>query len=427
MQGPSLFDDVPSDDVRPDGPPVLQVSELADGIKACLEKGFADVWVEGEVSDFHRHTSGHCYFTLVDAAAQVRCVLWRHFTPYVFFEPKDGLLVRVHGKVSFYERRGSVQVVARSMRLAGEGALQRAFEKLKAKLAGEGLFEARHKKPLPRFPETLGVVTSGGGAALQDVLSILDRRFAAVRVLVCPVPVQGLGAAEAIAEAVEAFNAVDPGEPLRADLLIVGRGGGSAEDLWAFNEERVARALFASEIPVISAVGHETDVTLADFVADVRAATPSMAAELAVPDGQEVEADVRTLHAYLHERVGGLIREHERRVRQLTGSHAFLQPLDRLRHERRRLDELTRRLHQSAERRLRDDALRLDALQHRLHTLDPMRPLTRGYAWVERDGQAIRSAHALHPSDDVTLRFADGARRARVAGNADKDGRPGEV
>ena len=265
MQGPSLFDDVPSDDlppddVRPSSPPVLGVAELAEGIRACLEREFADVWVEGEISNFHRHRSGHCYFTLVDEAAQVRCVLWRHFTPYVFFEPKDGLLVRVHGKVSFYERRGTAQVVARSMQLAGEGALQRAFEQLKAKLAGEGLFEAQHKKPLPRFPETIGVVTSGSGAALQDVLSILERRFAAVRVLVCPVPVQGLGAAGAIAEAVEAFNAVEPGDPLRADLLIVGRGGGSAEDLWAFSEERVARALFASQIPIISAVGHETDV-----------------------------------------------------------------------------------------------------------------------------------------------------------------------
>ena len=424
MQGPSLFDDVPSDDlppddVRPSDPPVLGVAELAEGIRACLEREFADVWVEGEISNFHRHRSGHCYFTLVDEAAQVRCVLWRHFTPYVFFEPKDGLLVRVHGKVSFYERRGTAQVVARSMQLAGEGALQRAFEQLKAKLAGEGLFEARHKKPLPRFPETIGVVTSGSGAALQDVLSILERRFAAVRVLVCPVPVQGLGAAGAIAEAVEAFNAIKPGDPLRADLLIVGRGGGSAEDLWAFSEERVARALFASQIPIISAVGHETDVALADFVADVRAATPSMAAELAVPDGQEVEADVRALHAFLHERVGGLLREHERRVRQLTSSYAFLQPLDRLRQASGRLDDLTRRLHQGAGRRLRDEAARLGVLQRRLHTLDPMRPLARGYAWVERDGQAVRAAHDLHAGDDVTLRFADGARRARVTDDAD--------
>ena len=422
-QGPSLFDDV--DDARPTARRVLRVSELTGNVKAQLEEAFGDVWVEGEVSSFHRHGSGHCYFTLVDEVAQIRCVLWRHFTPYVFFEPKDGLLVRVHGKLSFYERRGSVQIVARSMQLAGEGALQRAFEALKAKLAGEGLFEAHHKKPLPRFPETIGVVTSGSGAALEDVLSILQRRFALVRVLVCPVPVQGLGAAEAIAEAVEAFNAVGPGEPLRADLLIVGRGGGSAEDLWAFNEERVARALFASKIPVISAVGHETDVALTDFVADVRAATPSMAAELAVPDRWEVEADVRSLYAALHERVSGLIREHEQRIRYLTGSYAFRRPVDRLRHARERLDGLTARLSQSTTYRLRDEARRLDALERRLQTLDPMRPLARGYAWVERDGQAIREAQALGPGDEIMLRFSDGSRRARVEADP-RDGTPSE-
>ena len=409
MQGPSLFDEQNASSHR-----VLRVSDLAGEVKAHLETAFEDVWVEGEVSNFHRHSSGHCYFTLVDAEAQIRCVLWRHFTPYVFFEPKDGMLVRVHGKVSFYERRGSVQIMARSMRLAGEGALQRAFEQMRARLEAEGLFDARHKKPIPRFPETIGVVTSGSGAALQDVLSILERRFACVRVLVYPVPVQGLGAAEAIAEAVEAFNAVERGEPLRADVLIVGRGGGSAEDLWAFNEERLARALFASEIPIISAVGHETDVALTDFVADVRAATPSMAAELAVPDRRDVEADVRGFCAFLQERVGGLIREHQQRVRYLTGSHAFNRPVDRLQRGRERLDDLHRRLGQAVQQHLRSEAQRLDALERRLQALDPMRPLARGYAWVEREGQAIREAGSLQPGDAITLRFADGLRRARI-------------
>ena len=409
MQGPSLFDDQ-----NDPGRRVFRVSDLADDVKAHLETAFEDVWVEGEISNFHRHTSGHCYFTLVDAEAQIRCVLWRHFTPYVFFEPKDGMLVRVHGKVSFYERRGSVQIVARSMQLAGEGALQQAFERMRTRLEGEGLFEARHKKPLPRFPETIGVVTSGSGAALQDVLSILQRRFASVRVLVYPVPVQGLGAAEAIAEAVEAFNGVEVGDPLRVDVLIVGRGGGAAEDLWAFSEERVARAVFASEIPVISAVGHETDVALTDFVADVRAATPSMAAELAVPDGREVEADVRAFCAFLHERVGGLVREHRQRIRYLTRSHAFNRPLDHLQRSRERLADLQRRLGQAAQHRLHSEVQRLGALERRLQTLDPMRPLARGYAWVERDGQAIRKAGDLQPSDAVTLRFADGSRSARI-------------
>ncbi|HMB89444.1 MAG TPA: exodeoxyribonuclease VII large subunit, partial [Rhodothermales bacterium] len=267
----------------PENRTILSVSDLTRGLREVVETQFDNVWVEGELSNFRQYRSGHCYFTLKDDDAQLRCVMWKHFTQYVFFDPQDGMLVRLHGHASVYETRGELQLVTRSMQLAGEGALQKAFEELKQRLEAEGLFAPGHKQSLPPYPESIGIITSGDGAALHDILSVLSRRFPQVRVLVCPVHVQGMGAAEEIAEAITTFNSLPPGDDFRPDVLIVGRGGGSAEDLWAFNEEVVARAMYDAEIPTISAVGHETDYSISDYVADVRAATPSMAAELVVP------------------------------------------------------------------------------------------------------------------------------------------------
>lgn len=405
-EGPSLFD-------NPD-PSVLSVRELVTDLKLTVEQAFGAVQVEGEVSNFKRPASGHCYFTLKDADAQIRCVMWRFRANSIFFEPRDGLLVRAHGAVSLYERRGDLQLIVDRLQLAGEGALQKAFEELKQKLRQEGLFNAAHKKPLPPFPETIGIITSGTGAALQDILSILRRRFPQVRVLVCPVQVQGLGAAETIAEALDAFNEVPPGDPLRTDVLIVGRGGGSAEDLWAFNEEAVARAIYASEIPVVSAVGHETDVSIADFVADVRAATPSMAAELVVPDRRELAVAVTGAYAYLRDYTQRLIQDRRQHVRHLVRSYAFNRPLDRLRQEQQRLDDLTGRLHRAMRQRLTDHRRALTHVADRLHALDPERPLRQGYARVERAGQRVRNAADLQPDDAVTLRFHDGQRTAHI-------------
>ncbi len=404
------------------GPPVLRVSELTAGLRLLVEEAFEDVCIEGELSNFKRHTSGHCYFTLKDADAQLRGVMWRAFAQHVYFQPQDGMLVRVRGQISVYEQRGDLQVVARSMQLAGEGALQKSFEALKRKLAAEGLFDAARKRALPVFPECVGVVTSGTGAALQDILTILGRRFPQVRVLVCPVQVQGLGAAESVAEAVDAFSTLEPGDPLRPDLLIVGRGGGSIEDLWAFNEEIVARAIHASSIPVISAVGHETDFTIADFVADVRAATPSMAAEMAVPDRRQVAAVVHTLHDTLAESVLTRIREHRQHVRSLTGSFGFRRPLDQLARQGERLAELRARLHRAAARSIAERRRGAEALQGRLSLLDPVAPLRRGYARVERDGGVVRSAKALAGGERVALRIHDGTRRARIEPEPRDDG-----
>ncbi len=393
--------------------PPLSVSALVNGLKALVEDGYSDVVVEGELSNFHRARSGHCYFTLKDAEAQIDGVMWRYRAQQLFFEPEDGLRVQLTGDATIYERRGRLQVAARAMTLAGEGALQKAFEELKTRLRAEGLFDAACKRELPLYPERIGLVTSGQSAALQDLLSVLERRFPQVQVTLAPVPVQGLGAAPAIARAIGAFNALSPAEG-RPDLLIVGRGGGSAEDLWAFNEEEVARAIFASNIPTISGVGHETDVSIADFTADVRAATPSMAAELAVPDRRETAALVRSLCDRLHERTTGRLRESRRRVEHLTATRTFLRPVDRLHATAQRLDDLTGRLQRAGTHVVAQHHRDLDRLHLRLEAAHPEAPLRRGYACIERDSHPVRAAAELGAGDAVTLRFLDGRRAARV-------------
>lgn len=394
--------------------PVLSVSTLTTQLRELVEARFDDVWVEGEVSNFRQYGSGHCYFTLKDEGAQLRAVLFRHFTPYVFFEPKDGLLVRAHGRLSVYAARGEVQLVARSLHLAGEGALQQAFEALHWRLAAEGLFDPAAKQPLPPLPRRIGVVTSRDGAALHDVLTVLGRRFPAVEVVLCPTSVQGLGAAASIAAAVAAFNALPPDDPRRPDVLIVGRGGGSLEDLWAFNEEAVVRALYASAIPVISAVGHETDVTLADLAADVRAATPSMAAELAVPDKAALKRSLETLARRGAELLARHIAERRQVVTLALRAYGLRRVPDRTRHARDMLQVLLGRLAQGAAHRDHSRRAALAALTGRLPALDPHRPLRQGYARVEHDGRAVRSSLALAPGHEVSLVFADGAQLARI-------------
>ena len=278
---------------------ILSVTELTGALKEVVETTFQDIWVEGELSNIKHHGSGHLYFTLKDGTAQISCAMWQFMRQYLFFTPQEGMKVRAHGAVSLYPPRGTYSLIIKSMRPAGEGDLYQAYETLRIRLAAEGLFDARHKQTLPRYPARIGVITSGTGAAVRDILSVLERRYPVVTVQVMPVQVQGAGAAEQIARAIYAFNLLDE----KPDVLIVGRGGGSIEDLWAFNEEAVARAMYHSEIPIISAVGHETDVTIADFAADVRAATPSQAAELAVPDITEVRQYVRNLRYTIQTRV----------------------------------------------------------------------------------------------------------------------------
>ena len=411
---PALFVSTASPVATSDSSQVLSVTELTRGLSDLVEAHYDDVWVEGELSDFTRAASGHCYFTLTDEDAQIRCVMWKHLTQYVYFEPEEGMQVRVNGHASVYERRGDLQIQAQAMRRAGKGAQQKAFEQLKQKLRDEGLFDAERKKALPHFPETIGVVTSGQGAAIHDIQTGLERRFPPAEVVLCPVKVQGLEAPQAIADAIGAFNDIAPSDAQHPDLLIVGRGGGSTEDLWAFNEEVVARAIAASELPVVSAVGHESDVTIADLVADERAATPSTAAEIAVPDRRDVAARVRALHDRLRSQATRRLQDARQQVDALVASRAFHAPARRLEQHRQHLDTLVGRLTRSGNRLVDQARTRLDRLRDRLHALDPEQPLRRGYAHLTRNGSPIRSAEALEDGDQVRLHFQDGHRDAEV-------------
>jgi len=422
-----LFSDPSSDSSSTNGgAKVLSVTDLTEGLSALVEKHYGSVRVEGELSNFSRAASGHCYFTLKDANAQIRCVMWRYLTKHVYFEPEDGLQVRITGKASVYEQRGDLQILVDSMRRAGKGAQQQAFERLKRELKAEGLFDADRKKPLPTFPLRIGVATSGEGAALQDILSVLERRFPCVDVILCPVPVQGIDAPQAVADAIARFNAAPLDHPHRVDVLIIGRGGGSAEDLWAFNEEVVARTIAASDIPVISAVGHETDTSISDFVADERAATPSMAAEIAVPDGRELDLQIRALADRLRDTTVRRLNDERLRVRHLVDSRTFHEPVRRLREMQQTLDGAIDRLHRSAQRITETRHHRLERLRDRLRSADPEAPLRRGYAMVERDGATVRRAAHLDLGDRVTLRLSDGTRDAKITGTKnikEEDGR----
>ena len=396
-------------------PELLTVSRLAGNLRTAIESQFTNIWVEGEISNFKRHSSGHCYFTLKDDEAQLRAVMWRSSAYRVFFQPRDGMLVQVLANASMYESRGSLQLIVRKMRISGEGALQKAFDALKRKLATEGLFSRERKRRLPAYPRTIGIVTSGTGAALHDILSILERRFPYVCVMILPVQVQGVGAAEAIAKAIRRFNNLREDDDRRPDVLIVGRGGGSLEDLWAFNEEVVARAVSASTIPIISAVGHETDISICDYVADARAATPSMAAELAVPDRTELRAAITQMYAAMGDALMRRIENDRKHIKYLTGSYGFRRPVDRLHQHAQQVDDLVGRLHRMAGRCVEIKKRRWKALDDRLRILGPERPLRQGYVLVERNGEIVRRSADLMTGDHVQLRFGDGRRGATVA------------
>ena len=392
--------------------PCYTVGELLRGLQATLDAHHSNVRVQGEITSWTRHRSGHCYYTLGDGDAQIDCVMWRHQVRYVFFTPKEGMEVEVKGDASIYERRGKLQLVTRSMKMAGEGALQQAFDELKQKLTAEGLFADEHKQPLPAMPRVVGVITAGDSAAFQDIVSTLERRFPLVHVQLASVTVQGMDAAREIAGALRMFGARDPED--RPDVLIVGRGGGAQEDLWAFNEEAVARALFACPIPTISAVGHETDVSIADLVADRRAATPTMAAEIAVPDRvaveQRVVAQARALRTAVQQRLQQA-RDH---VVALTQSRALARPQQLIDAHRTQVKTLHGRLSRATRHVHAQNAAAVTSLQRQLELLDPERPLRRGFARVEKGEAAIMRADALQPGDRVTLRFADGAVPADV-------------
>jgi exodeoxyribonuclease VII large subunit len=420
-----------------DNAPALSVSELSLALKRMVEGEFGHVRLRGEISGWKRAASGHAYLALKDADAVIDGVIWRGAASAIPFQPQDGIEVIVTGKLTTYPGRSKYQIVIERMELAGEGALMALFEKLKARLAGEGLFDPARKKPLPYMPRTIGVVTSPTGAVIRDILHRLADRFPS-HVLVWPVKVQGEGAAAEVAAAVQGFNALPAdGAIRRPDLLIVARGGGSIEDLWSFNEEIVVRAVANSDIPVISAVGHETDTSLCDFAADLRAPTPTAAAEIAVP----VLADVRHTIATLAHRTERCVRRyHERASERLAGLVRVLPRRDALLGpQRQKMDDLAGRLDRALERRvtlargqldkgsaalrpamldqrLRTASEQLAAISRHLDLVHPNRPLEKGYAWVEGRGtkKVVATAADARAAQAVTLHFIDGSVDARV-------------
>lgn len=356
----------------------LSVSELTVRIRDLLAKNFGDISVEGEISNCREAQSGHFYLTLKDEKAQIRCVWFKQQMRGVKFRPEDGLKVTVRGSISVYEPRGEYQIYVESMEPSGRGALQLAFEQLKKRLEAEGLFDAKHKKPLPLLPSRIGLVTSPKGAAVRDVIRILKRRFHNVHITLFPVRVQGEGAAEEIVRALRFFN-----QRQLADVLILARGGGSIEDLWSFNEEIVARAIFDSEIPIISGVGHETDFTIADFVADVRASTPSAAAELVVQTRREFDKHILDLRETLIEQIRYRILVASRRVHELSARRGFRRPLDLLRQRRQRADEMTSRLALGLRARLEQSRKRFALAHLRIFRFDFRAKISRLHRRLE--------------------------------------------
>jgi exodeoxyribonuclease VII large subunit len=385
---------------------VLSVASLTALIKSTLQGDFGSVWVEGELSDVTRPQSGHVYFTLKDADAQIRAVMWRSTAEQLRFRLEDGMQVICGGGLDVYPPRGTYQLIVRKIEPQGVGALQLALQQLQQRLAAEGLFDRRHKKPLPRFPRQIALVTSPTGAAVRDFLEVLRDRWAGAHLLVIPTRVQGEGAAREIALAIAAAHRLRP----RPDVLVVGRGGGSVEDLWCFNEEPVVRAIFAAEIPVISAVGHEIDVTLADLVADVRALTPTDAGQLVAPATDELQLVLRNLRKRLVNALRSRAVEARTRWQALANSRVFRRPLDAIHDRQRRIDELEIRSRRAIQWRLEAAREQLASSASRLEALSPLAVLARGYSLTEsvNSGGLVRDANTLQVGDQIRSRFAVG-------------------
>ena len=390
---------------------IYTVSRLNQDVRTLLEGEFPSLWVEGEVSNLSRPSSGHLYFSLKDAKAQIRCALFQN-RAFLFRDcPRNGQQVLVRGRVSLYEPRGDFQIIVEYVEEAGAGALRRAYDELRLKLEREGLFAPERKRLLPRFPRRIGVITSPTGAAIRDVLTTLRRRCPSVPVLLYPVPVQGDGAAERIASTIRLAA-----ERRDCDVLLLARGGGSLEDLQAFNEEPVARAMVACAIPLVTGIGHETDVTIADFAADLRAATPTAAAELASPDRLEWLRRVRLLAERLDGALQRWFADQRQRLAELTRRLDRAQPRHRLRDRAQRLDDLDQRLRAAVRQRLETASQRLHGLSGHLQALSPLATLDRGYAIVRRHpgGEILRRADDTRVGDTVEALLSQGRLHCQV-------------
>ena len=387
---------------------VLSVSQLNRYIKMNFDadENLANIFISGEISNFTNHyRTGHLYFTLKDDSAAVRAVMFNSSAKRLKFMPEDGMKVIARGRVSVYEASGQYQLYVDDMQPDGVGALNLAYEQLKEKLQKEGLFSELHKKPLPPYPEKVGVITSPTGAAVRDIINVLGRRFPYAEIVFCPVLVQGEGAHLQLTDAVNLFNS-----ERAADVIIIGRGGGSIEDLWEFNDEGLARAVYNSDIPVISAVGHETDFTICDFVADMRAPTPSAAAELAVPDANELQYALSALKNRMFLNVSSGIADRRSRLEYLMSKGALKSPDEMLSNRSQRLDTAFSKMLSSYENRIGGKKVEFISAATALSKLDPMSVLMRGFAFVsDENGKNVYSSQALAKGDKINVRFHDGS------------------
>jgi exodeoxyribonuclease VII large subunit len=384
-------------------PSTLTVSELTGEIKSLLEGSFLDIRVEGEVSNTSTSRSGHTYFTLKDEDAQLSCVIWSSTSRRIGTELVDGQHIIAGGDIQVYPPHGKYQLIVQSVEQAGKGALQEAFEKLKAELKEEGLFDDAHKKPLPKFPFKIGVITSATGAAFHDITDTLERRWPAAEVLLHHASVQGVNAAPELVKAINWFS-----DRQNVDLLIVGRGGGSLEDLWPFNEEAVARTLFECKVPTISAVGHEVDFSISDFVADARAATPTQAASLATPDINEIRMLADDLTTRLNTTMEDRIGQQKERIQQLAESHALKAVKQKVTNNQERVNYLKDRLQHRREVHFMKKHEQLNALTHRLELKNPNAPLEAGYSRIWQDDEWIKSLDAFDDEAPATIEWSDG-------------------
>ena len=390
---------------------VFSVSELTKYIRVILEDSFPTIWVEGEISNFVLHTSGHMYFSLRDSAAILKCAMFKRANEKLKFRPKDGMKVVCRGAISVYEARGDYQLIVEEIEPKGVGALQLQFQQLKEKLLKEGLFDERHKVPIPYLPTTIGVVTSPTGAAIRDILNIARRRFSNVEIIINPVKVQGEGAKDEIASAIRQFNQLK-----NIDVMIVTRGGGSLEDLWSFNEEVVASAIYDSEIPIISAVGHEIDYTISDFVADFRAPTPSAAAELVIPKKEDLSSLIGALATRLKNALKSKIDIMTERLITLKDSYVMRQPLNLITQYEQEIDEIVKGLGISIDHIVKMKNENFNLLIGKLEILNPLGILKRGYSVTVKlpDGAIVKDSKELKVDDMVETRLGKGRFRSKV-------------
>lgn len=383
-------------------PEILTVSELTNQIKQSLEENFSYVSVLGEISNFRSHISGHWYFSIKDSNAVLYSTMWKGFNNFVFFTPQDGMKVVVNGKVTVYPPKGNYQLDVRSMKPAGEGELQAAFELLKQKLSAERLFDSEFKKPIPGFPEKIGIVTAIDGAALKDMINVAERRYPLVELLIAPAKVQGSGAAESIVKSIRLLNKRDD-----VDVIIIARGGGSIEDLWAFNEEIVVREIFRSGIPVISGIGHEIDFTITDFVADLRAPTPSAAMEIATPKMEDLISFIENFYKRASDSISEKRIELKRNFLRTLNSYGFRLPLDMVKRKSKNLNNLSYKLMREFDNNIKLRIGKVNLLSKMIENHDIQKTLKKGFILVKQDSKFVTRSTNFNPDTPAILKFYD--------------------